>query len=263
MSPYYGDNRLRHHIVFERKASMTCVFCGSPAETREHTPSKVFLSKPYPEDLSVVPSCRECNNAFSSDELYTFIVLKLLIRNYYPEHNPIDDYVQGKIDNTKEGREAAKVVKQFLDERIDDEKAIFSDAKVERILRKLAICHATHDLSEGYFQDSYGFNISSCCYDINPNMTQDEIDSLDDIEPVLILPEIGSIGYEHIFALETTLRSVDTGEEKRIAAYFTFWNDVQDGTYRYLCSHKVDKLVVKIVIYEFLYAVIVFSAAED
>lgn len=130
-------------------------------------------------------------------------------------------------------------------------------------MKKLAICHATYDLSEGYHQDSYGFNISSCRFDILPNMTEYEIDAIDAIEPVLLFPEIGSIGYEHIFALETTLRAVETNEEKMVAAYFTFWNDVQDGNYRYLCSHKVDKLLVKIVIYEFLYAVTVFTEVED
>lgn len=263
MGPFHGDNRLRHHIVFERKTNMTCVFCASHAQTREHTPSKVFLSKPYPEDLPVVPSCRECNNAFSSDELYMFIVLKLLIHNYYPENGSIDDYAQDKIDNTREGKDAANTVKRLLEGKVCNERFLFSDERIERVLRKLAICHATHDLSEGYFQDSYGFGISSCRYDITPNMSQYEIESIDDIEPVLIFPEVGSIGYEHIFALETTIRSVETEEEKRVAAYFTFWNDVQEGNYRYLCSHKVDQLLVKIVIYNFLYAVIVFSEIED
>ena len=263
MSPYYGDDRLRHHIVFERKTSMSCVFCGLPAETREHTPSKVFLSKPYPDNLSLVPSCGECNNSFSNDELYTFILLKMLIHDYFPDLNIIDNYVQDKIDNTKEGREAVESINKFLEQRNSHPGENFSDVRIERILRKLAISHATHDLSEGYHQDSYGFRISSCCYDISPNMTEYEIDSIDSIEPVILFPEIGSIGFEHIFALETTLRSVETDEEKRIAAYFTFWNDVQDGNYRYLCSHKVDKLLVKIVIYDFLYAVIVFSEVED
>jgi hypothetical protein len=47
-----------------------CVYCGNTTETRDHVPSLVFLDKPYPDNLPVVPCCQECNNGFSKDEEY-------------------------------------------------------------------------------------------------------------------------------------------------------------------------------------------------
>lgn len=48
---YYGDTKLNHF----------CAFCGCPTETEDHVPSKCFLDKPHPQDLSVIPCCCKCN----------------------------------------------------------------------------------------------------------------------------------------------------------------------------------------------------------
>ena len=53
-----------------------CVFCGGPMETRDHSPSRVFLDEPYPENLPVVPSCYKCNNSFSLDEEYVACLIE-------------------------------------------------------------------------------------------------------------------------------------------------------------------------------------------
>jgi hypothetical protein len=47
-----------------------CIHCGGPDETRDHSPSKVFLDEPYPENLPVCPSCLQFNNTLSIDEEY-------------------------------------------------------------------------------------------------------------------------------------------------------------------------------------------------
>ena len=48
-----------------------CVYCGSPADTRDHTPPQCLLPKPLPQRVQVmtVPACVRCNQAFSQDEL--------------------------------------------------------------------------------------------------------------------------------------------------------------------------------------------------
>ncbi len=73
---FWGDERLVPFEVFRRKGQMRCVYCGEPANTREHCPSRTFLKEPRPCDLPVMPSCSKCNNSFSADELYmkSFIV---------------------------------------------------------------------------------------------------------------------------------------------------------------------------------------------
>lgn len=47
-SNFLGDDDLRHRVVFERGSLMNCIYCSLEATTREHVPSKVFLSKPLP-----------------------------------------------------------------------------------------------------------------------------------------------------------------------------------------------------------------------
>lgn len=63
-----GSDEYRPRFGFERGSSF---YCGEKANTREHCPSKVFLSKPYPSDLPTVPACEKCSNGFFSDESYT------------------------------------------------------------------------------------------------------------------------------------------------------------------------------------------------
>src|SRR3990167_5778700 len=50
------------------QTSKTCVFCGNPANTREHIPAKQFF-KGVPENrLITVPSCSDCNKNFQKNE---------------------------------------------------------------------------------------------------------------------------------------------------------------------------------------------------
>ena len=80
-------------VTFSRKGLHFCIYCGKPSNTREHCPSKVFLEKPYPDDLPVLPACFECNNSFSSDELYTKMYIK-----YYPDCGMyFDEEVKNKV----------------------------------------------------------------------------------------------------------------------------------------------------------------------
>ena len=53
-----------------------CCYCGDFADTVDHVPSKVFLEKPYPENLPVVPCCKKCNERFSLDEEYVAVLLE-------------------------------------------------------------------------------------------------------------------------------------------------------------------------------------------
>lgn len=46
---FNGDNSLITHVTFSRKGTHYCIYCGSISDTREHVPSKIFLSKPYPK----------------------------------------------------------------------------------------------------------------------------------------------------------------------------------------------------------------------
>ena len=56
-----------------------CIYYWGRVATQEHVPSKVFLDKPYPDDLPVIGACRECNNGFSLDEQYVACLIESVI----------------------------------------------------------------------------------------------------------------------------------------------------------------------------------------
>ena len=231
---------------------MKCVYCGNMAETREHAPSRVFLKGPYPSDLPTVPSCVKCNNGFSNDELYVAVLLDLLKRHYL--HDSIMDKKALKRLEKKEGKKAQEAFETHLSQPA----YVFNDIRIKRVLQKLAICHATHELSEGYFGSSWESDLRKITYNLLPYMTQDEYDDIDAIEPLTLFPELGSIGYSRIMIAETFL-SFDGGAPQRISIPFTTWHDVQDGSYRYLAFLDDSKIIVKIIIGEFLFTEIHFD----
>jgi hypothetical protein len=53
-----------------------CVYCGMEDETRDHAPSRVFLDRPYPENLPIVAACQKCNQSFSLDEEYVACLIE-------------------------------------------------------------------------------------------------------------------------------------------------------------------------------------------
>lgn len=49
---------------------INCIYCGQPADTREHIPPKQFFKGVPEKSLIVVPSCLACNRGFQKDEDY-------------------------------------------------------------------------------------------------------------------------------------------------------------------------------------------------
>jgi hypothetical protein len=252
---YLGDYRLRHRVVFERDTYMSCVYCGNPSDTREHCPSKVFLEKPLPTDLPVVPSCKECNNSFSGDELYVSVLIELLKNYCYKEEYPLKASTMKRI---KERKDAQEAVASF--EKIRITNIIENDSRIIRILQKLAVCHATYELSEGYQCDKWTGQASSLQYGFRPYLSQNEIDNMDSAIVInnMMFPEIGSRVYEHIYVVQPLLQSIDGDKQMMLNLCMMDWTDIQDDNYRYICWLDNDNIYVRIVIKEFLYAQIQF-----
>lgn len=57
--------------------SLSCVYCGSAARTRDHIPPRNLFSLPRPNNLITVPSCKECNNSSSKHDEYFRMALAL------------------------------------------------------------------------------------------------------------------------------------------------------------------------------------------
>jgi hypothetical protein len=70
MSKLFSDRRT---VGFRR--SPGCIYCGLPADSRDHVPPKLLLERPYPPNLLTVPSCARCNQGWSQDEQYVLALL--------------------------------------------------------------------------------------------------------------------------------------------------------------------------------------------
>lgn len=236
-----GNGGLGYFTSWEKSEDNGCIYCGKPATTREHTPSKAFLLEPYPENLSTIPACFECNNGYSEDEKYVACFLDLLKRHVY------SDYFRQK--QTDSRLEKDEKLRSILAEeiKVSDGKVFYQpdEQRIIRILLKLAKSHAGFDLDYINFDDSE----IEIWYEFIFNMSEHDIDEFNEIPTYNMFPEVGSRGM-------LIIQNVATSE----ANVFANWNDVQDKQYRYQVSYnKALGITVKIVIYEFLYCVVNFQ----
>lgn len=253
---FLGDDAIRPHVTFSRKGVHYCVYCGTPSDTREHVPSRVFLSKPYPEDLPVLPACKQCNNSFSNDELYTEVYITTI------------KFLSGYADSlSKENQKRMYLNTAFLDAQNDlskyyNSESISINEKVVRVITKLAVCHMVYELSEGYCVNDACIKPISVSYSFAFDMTADEKKQYDSF--IFIndkrVPEIGSRVFDKIFVLEPVLQRIDNGEQSELQMLVMNWTDIQEHNYRYIAWLENNNFFhVKIVIHDFLYAEIIFD----
>ena len=70
----FTDERLKNGLCIHCETQLANTLCN-----KDHVPSKTLLKKPYPDDLSVVIICKECNDNFSKDEEYTSAFLSAVL----------------------------------------------------------------------------------------------------------------------------------------------------------------------------------------
>ena len=71
--------KLHSEFGLDERLGDACAYCGGPANSADHVPSKVLLEEPLPLNLPVVPACATCNRSFSSDEEYVACFLECVI----------------------------------------------------------------------------------------------------------------------------------------------------------------------------------------
>lgn len=239
-----GNEGMGYFTSWDKSREKGCIYCGKPATTREHIPSKAFLIEPYPEDLATLPACFECNNGFSNDEEYVSCFLDVLKAAVYQNYTQRPDIVRRLERNAK--------LKDLLDEqiKIEDGQVYFNidENRLCRILIKLAKGHAGFEFDHISFDDSD----MTIRYNFIFNMSEDSVKKFEEIPEMKLFSEVGSRSCTGAYIIQ----NVDTGE----AATFMFWNDVQDNQYRYQVSYNdVGGICVKIVIYEMLYCRVDFD----
>lgn len=135
------------------------------------------------------------------------------------------------------------------------------DNRVGRVLLKLAIGHATYELSEGYCTLKWSGTPLYIKYIIKSTICEAEWNDLEYPEPMndKMLPEMGSRVFRNFCVLQMPLVSFETKEQLNLNLTMMDWTDIQDGAYRYLAYFEDDKLVVKMIIMNYLYGEVVFK----
>lgn len=230
----FADNRLING----------CIYCGSVADTRDHTPSKAFLEIPLPENLPVVGACRACNAGFSKDEEYVVCLIESAIAGTTdPEciKRPGVANILRRAPALRARLEAAKSsidgVTQF---------AVEPD-RVKNVVMKLARGHAAFELSQIRRDEPTSFWCRP-----KQTMSKEEWDDFDASHVTELFGEVGSRGLQRLMVTQVNLINPQTGEEETMGLLINDWVEVQDDCYRYLAIDDQDGVKIKIVIAEYL-----------
>lgn len=221
--PDYADDR--------RKGF--CVHCGGVHETDDHMPSKVFLDRPYPENLPVSPACAKCNEGFSQDEEYLACLLECVIAG---EADPVRIRRPGI---ARKLRDQPRLRERLAASRREHQGAVAWDVetpRVKNVLVKLARGHAAFEINEPRLDDPVSVGFAPLV-----SLTAEQREAFEQEDSGLALwPEVGSRAMSRVLVV---------GDE----AYEEGWLLVQEDRYRYRVLQD-EGLRVKIVIREYLAA---------
>lgn len=194
----------------DSRTGAACAFCGRAKATRDHVPSRVLLDEPFPFDLPVIGACQPCNNGFLIDEEYLACLVECVLA--------------ASTDPACVGRpKVARILerKPALRQRLDAARTVGANGcefsverdRVERVLVKLAIGHALHELHE------VASEVPSNVWFHPIALLDDEArNAFESVEAPMVWPEVGSRAMQ------------------RMAAGEYGWLEVQPGRYRFLAT---------------------------
>lgn len=220
-----------------------CVYCGGPEETRDHTPSRVFLDSPYPEQLPVVGACLKCNNGFSKDEEYIACLIEAAVASSTDPDRIRRPNIAKILRKSPALRTKLEQAKFSQDEQVHFN---IESERLKNVLLKLARGHAAFELSQILRRDP-----SSVWWKSLSLMTDSERNDFDAIHVVGLFGEVGSRGMQRLLVVEAHLQAPE-GEKKVMQLVVNDWVDVQDDRYRYLAIDDHDGVTIRIVIAECL-----------
>lgn len=208
-----------------------CVYCGQGIEDRDHIPPKVFLEKPYPPDMEMVNSCISCNGGFALDEQYVACLIEVARKGTFEE-----TFLRAKIKETLRSQEPLK--KMLQAQVVNNEKfeIKFDFDRMHRVILKLARGHAAYDLSE--FTEYKNNNVH---FFLLHHLTDEQFEQFDSSPEINFYPEVGSRSMQRMVMYDGVV-----------------WHEVQQDMYRYMTYVQPDLVTVRIVISEYLGAVVEF-----
>ena len=209
--------------------------------TRDHVPSKALLDPPYPENLSVVDVCHQCNVGFSKDEEYLAAFLASVIcgsTNLDSDRLPV---AAQALEYSSRLRKRIDRVRQ-IQGTLWGYPEIQWTSEIERIARVII------KNSRGHILFEVGLPIvappSYICIAPIQRISAQQIDEFENPSGTSMWPEVGSRSMQRIATGECELGG---------------WIEVQKGVYRYAVS---EFLSVRIALREYLAAEVAWDESS-
>jgi hypothetical protein len=231
----YRSMRQIEEFADERQKAW-CIHCTGVLAylemTRDHVPTKGLLRQPYPENVPVIPVCKQCNNDFSRDEEYFVAFLGCVFSG------STDPDAKGNAHVARTLRRSPKL-RALIERSCADYKTIGGDtrrlwkpdsARINRVVLKNARGHAFFELAEPIMSaPEYVWSMPLSA------LTKSEREDFENIESGNFWPEVGS----------RMLTRAAGGHDLSGP-----WVIVQQGIYRYALAQA--PLRVRTVIHEYL-----------
>jgi len=219
--------RQLHNFGDERQTTF-CAYCGRGTETRDHVPSKVFLDKPYPDNLPVIYACQLCNQGFSMDEEYVACLVECAVVGSVNEN----DIQRRKIKRILR-RKPALAARLSQARQMTDDGAIFNIEadRVSNVVLKLGRGHAAFEMNEPQLGEP-----CKVAFIPFPSMTPEIREYFETPPQSSLWPEVGSRAMQRLV-------TSSSGE--------THWIIAQPGRYRYFTLIG-ERVLVRVVINEYL-----------
>ncbi|WP_429206145.1 hypothetical protein [Aeromonas veronii] len=230
---------------------INCIYCGKLDSTREHIPSKVFLDKPYPENLSIIGACRECNNGFSKDEEFLACLIDTMVADSIAPSSIRRASIEKILNRSPALRRSIEAAKNAIRSNVLSHPSV---ERIERILIKLASGHSAYELATVCRNHP-----ASIWWSPLELLNQEQQELFDAPEIVTLVGEIGSRNMQRMKVVEIKFMS-QSGEYFCQQIVLNDWIEVQPQRYRYLVSNQDSLISIRIVIGEFLAAEIVWNS---
>jgi hypothetical protein len=223
-----------------------CIHCGGAAKgSRDHMPSRVFLDKPYPENLPQVDVCVSCNQSFSLNEEYLACFLECVVcgtthpdRLVRPKIRRILDRTTSLRARIERGKREAKTIGR-------DDLIVWrpEERRVQNVILKLARGHAFFELNEPMLDQPTRLLTTPLHLLADEDRGKFEASALEDF-PIAPWPEVGSRAMQR---LASGADMVDG------------WVVVQPGRYRYQAI-AAGFVSVKMVLRDYLAAEVIWDS---
>ena len=220
-----------------------CVYCGDADDTVDHVPSRVFLDKPFPENLPVVPACRSCNNGFSRDEEYVAAIIECVIAGSANPEMIRRPRIAKALDRSPALRAS---IEEAWQERDGFKTLSVDSVRLENVLLKLARGHASFELSTTLRERPHYFNWKPLAA-----MSSDELEGFDAADVVDLYGEVGSRGMQRLHVVKLDVKSPE-GTPESFGLIVNDWVVVQEGRYRYLATSFGSGVRIKLIIGDYL-----------